>query len=144
MTLSTKVFLSGGPVDPEELLAWINVNLLDAPDAIRSDFDAGVGAPTISNRVGQGLDAWVIITHNNGDPINYAQHPRDAVAEIDFDTAYGFRGPNGEGCSALHAGYIRRLLAEYVEPRGLTLAWQDEFTGAIYSGADGLEQFGKL
>lgn len=41
---------------------------------------------------------------------------------VDFDTAYGYKGPNGEGCTQLHADYVREL-GEWIEQRPEVIDW---------------------
>lgn len=138
MTLSTLVGFQG-QVDPEELHAWVNTHLLNEPDAIIDRLWSQEN--TIANRGWQGFNAWVITHHNNGelfiwdvyDDEDGATGP-DVHAYVDFDTAYGYRGPDGEDCNTLHATYIVRLFNEFATPRGLKLFWQNEYTGEWFEG----------
>jgi hypothetical protein len=59
--------------------------------------------------------------------------------DIDFDTAYGFQGPNGQECGDLHAAYIQYLADNYFTPRDIPFIWVNEFTGKKYRGAKKLE-----
>jgi hypothetical protein len=51
-----------------------------------------------------------------------------AALEVSFDTSYGYRGPNGESCSALHARLVAKL-GEWLDGRGVAWWWCNEYTG---------------
>lgn len=72
----------------------------------------------------------------------YADYP-SGVIKINWDTAYGYSGPGGVGCTELHARFIIRLAKEYLEPRGITFAWQNEYSGEWHEGLTGFEDFGQ-
>jgi hypothetical protein len=160
MTRTTPIYLNEAH-DPEQLLRWINTNLLHSEDVLTK-----VEPKALVNQPGQGLSAWVWITHNDGEKFDglYMEDPerddynsdRDfqkAVAEnrriqemytsqyvcIDFDTAYGYRGPEG-GASGLHASFIRKL-REYL-PESTTITWYNESavpTRCWFTDLDGLD-----
>lgn len=78
MTLDTRIVIHEN-TDAKELHTWINKNLLRAPDAIFTEDEHN-----INNTPGQGLAAWLMMEHNNGDLIerqdtNYSHE--DAVKE---------------------------------------------------------------
>lgn len=75
-------------------------------------------------------------SRDKGDP----RHSGWASMMLSFDTAYGHRGPNGEGCADLHRKYIEVLHA-HVTRKGLLLKWRNEFTGEWHDGLDGLDKF---
>jgi hypothetical protein len=61
---------------------------------------------------------------------------RKCQAELSWDTAYGYQ-ENGLSCSMLHAKALI-LLYESL-PDDVTLTWQNEYTGDIFDGLDGLD-----
>lgn len=71
----------------------------------------------------------------------YGAYP-DGVIKIDWDTAYGYRGPGGMTCTDLHAMFIVRLAKEYLEPRGIGFTWQNEYTSEWNVGLTGFDDFG--
>jgi len=71
----------------------------------------------------------------------YAHYPL-GVIKIAWDTSYAFRARHG-GAAELHAEFIIRLAKEYLEPRGITFAWQNEFSGEWNEGLTGFEDFGQ-
>lgn len=109
----------------------------------------------------QGLPAWLMIRHRNGEPYrtpeqsvshaydgycNYpgndyfdanepvcakTEHDPACWAEVDLDTAYGYRGPNGIGCGDLHA-LIVAALGQQLTANGIRWKWRNEFTGEIH------------
>lgn len=84
-------------------------------------------------------------THKYCEGDDHSEWERDELYEpcwlsFDYDTAYGYRGPNGEDCNDLHAGYIRQMGA-WFDARGIRWKWQNEYTGEIFTGYDGLAQF---
>jgi hypothetical protein len=161
MTLSTNVLLSEYH-EPRPLLDWINENLLQIDPS-----DIEESETNIRNRIMQGFSAIVDIDHKKGETFagskygdinDYKREYYESDEEfqaaldefkeveegyqasrmhIDFDTAYGYQGPNGEGCSELHASFIFKL-REYL-PESTTIRWQNEFTGDWYVDLDGLE-----
>lgn len=167
MTLSTLVGFEEH-TDPLEFHVWCITNLLNAPDA---KFDVigengkaltdtyRYGHNTIMNEPSQGLDAWLITHHNNGAVIDWGEPEDEEMAEYykeinrptlsvyaDFDTAYGFHGLDRTtgriiGCTDLHRGYIARIIDEYAAPRGLTVWWQNEYTGEWHKDIEGLVDF---
>ncbi len=59
------------------------------------------------------------------------------TVEISWDTTYGYRGPDGIGCSGLHARAIS-YVAGHIAKLGLTLHWFNEYECTWYSGVDDL------
>lgn len=90
------------------------------------------GLPATSERC---MDAR---SREEGNP----EHSGWASMVLSFDTAYGHKGPNGEGCADLHRKYIE-VLHVYAQRKGLQLKWQNEFTGEWFDGLDGLDAFGR-
>lgn len=64
-----------------------------------------------------------------------------AAIEVTFDTAYGYRGEDGESCSDLHARLVTAL-GRWLDARGLPWKWQNEYTGDWFDRFDGLAEFG--
>lgn len=148
MTLSTNIYILG-PVDGPDLHAWVNENILRVKNPIvteghRDDYHY------LHNAIGQGFDAifeldwWDtpqlmtdgLTDKDDPDDVEYYTKKQEAIgapyyAHIDFDTAYGY-SKNGMGCTELHASWIVRLYREYFEPRGLEIAWQDEYSGKVW------------
>lgn len=156
MTLSTYVYVKE-PVDRRELFTECN-RIIGSHEGVQFTADED----GIANRPDQGLNAWLLIrAHEDG--VTYANDPaaehgrfcdgpdddcyhgeedegdcRDepAFAEVNFDTAYSHRDEYG-GCGELHARYIV-MLGRWLEAKGLTWTWRNEFTGEINAGYDGL------
>jgi hypothetical protein len=124
------------------------------------------GLWTMKTVIGQGLPAWTMVLYRPGgeytsdaearahdaeicnmpDADHYdrdepvcdgAQHDPACHLMVDMDTAYGFHGPNGMSCSALHGVMIVRL-GEMLRERGVSWQWRNEYTGELHSGFDGL------
>ena len=66
--------------------------------------------------------------------------PRSHIC-MSFDTAYGYRGPNGEGCSDLHQNILRSL-ASYVTSHGGEFIWKDEYTGEWHTDTESISTLG--
>ena len=77
-------------------------------------------------------------SRDEGDP----RYSGWASMVISFDTAYGHRGPDGEGCAELHRKYIE-VLHDHVTRKGLQIKWQNEFTGEWFDGLAGLDELAK-
>lgn len=62
--------------------------------------------------------------------------------QISMDTAYGCRTDRGESCTELHARVIVEL-GQWLEERGVSFAWENEYSGTIHQGIDeeGLVKF---
>lgn len=65
-----------------------------------------------------------------------------AAIEVSFDTAYGYRGENGETCNQLHARYVGQLGA-WLDKRGIPWKWKNEYTGEWFDGYEGLAEFAR-
>jgi hypothetical protein len=147
MTLSTDIYILDPIPDPEDLWRWVNINLLkkDAQE-VRTTRREG----QIHNAPMQGLDAWFMLDWSEApqrydDDVDDSWDEEDAewyrgkqekigspyYGRINFDTSYGFNR-DGMGCTELHALYIVRLYREYFEPRGINIAWQDEYRGDVW------------
>lgn len=146
MSLDTQVLLVT-PRPVTNVVTFVNSELLGKPDALPIDTAywnsayVSEGHSYFGNAGGQGLEAW-FMGYTGGDGPVKAQRFIDEeeddqgewhevyedIAEgammLSFDTAYGMRGPEGGGCSDLHAYFILRLAQEF----GL-VHWKNEFTG---------------
>jgi hypothetical protein len=149
MTLDTRVYVRG-PVDHKALFVKCN-QLIGAHEGVKfSDKDG-----CISNAPAQGLDAWLII--NYGSPLRdgtcprmphepdddddcWQNHKPACYADVSFDTAYSYSGPDG-GCGDLHARIIAEL-GHWLDTRGLAWSWKNEFTGEVHERYAGLTELG--
>lgn len=163
MTLDTRIFILD-KVDPHEVFNFCN-DLLGAKNPRfkegPSDWDTDKEVIHLDNEPGQGFPAWLMtkyraegkplyekdVTMLDMDPDYYAEIESDGsrifkpacFMEISFDTAYSYQDEFG-GCSTLHARYIVDLYNFLLE-KGVRIKWQDEFSGAIHEGVDGIEEF---
>lgn len=138
MTVTTEVLLLQ-PHAPAEVLAWINAELLDKPDALvdtKGWHDSGLH---LGNRPGQALDAWVWITYEGDGPTaaqRFVGEDGDGGEEwediaagsmlIHFDTANCWFDTAKPGAQTrdLHAWYIARLARRFGP-----VWWHDEGAG---------------
>lgn len=74
------------------------------------------------------------------DDVHYNPH---AYIELSFETAYGYRGPDGEDCSALHRTILLSL-ASYVTSHGGEFIWNDEYTGVWHTGIEPISTLGEI
>jgi hypothetical protein len=156
MTLDTKVIIQT-PTDAREvfdfcrsLLGCTNANPWRAiePDG-RWSLNPGWG-----NVLGQGLPALLKVQYGPDGPLQEMKYddegleevgvgPHDPAGfiEVSFDTAYSYRGLNGEGCGDLHSALVC-LLGAWCDQRHLPWIWCNEFTGEWHKGVDGLDELG--
>ena len=92
-----------------------------------------------------GLRGDGIVVHDEDceDPCEYG-HLRDAFpyyASINLDTSYGYSG-KGESCGTLHAKIVGSI-GSWLDSEGIRWCWENEFTGEIHQGHDGLDGLGK-
>lgn len=151
MTLSTYIYLQD-QVDYREVFVKCN-QLIGADEGVRfSEHDGWIG-----NRMDQGLCALMHVSYgaplvsqeqaaaHDEDCAEYEGdcrkwHPRACWAEVNFDTAYSYSGPDG-GCGDLHARLVAEL-GQWLDERGVHWAWRNEFTGEVHQGYDGLTELG--
>lgn len=147
MTLNTHIYLTG-PVDAKEVFDFCN-GLLEAKNPVFDNEESrwSKGVWRYMNEPGQGLNAWLTVAYRPDGPLAtediYDEEwlaQKACTVEISFDTGYSYRDEFG-GCSELHGRYIRAL-KQWADDHGATLAWQNEFTGDVFDGLDGLEDFG--
>lgn len=114
------------------------------------------GSWSIRNHLGQGLPAILDITYRPDGPLTtpeqaeqctedcdpadklldpdeerYHYHPRACWADIDFDTAYGYRDSAGRGCGDLHALLVAEV-GNWLDQRGVRWEWRNEFSGTVH------------
>lgn len=66
--------------------------------------------------------------------------------KIRLDTSYGFRMESPEGfatwgCGDLHAAIVS-IMGEWLTRKGISWHWENEFTGEIHEGPEGLSDLG--
>jgi hypothetical protein len=110
------------------------------------------GSWVIANRIGQRLPAILDITYrpdealrNETDAVAHNEdcepeckgewHPRACWADLDLDTAYGYRDVRGWGCGDLHAVLVAEI-GNWLDQREVRWEWQNEFTGEVHGGED--------
>lgn len=167
MTLSTEVYILD-EVDPAEVFRFCQALLTkydDRPGAHEQKWKDDGGwrdddSRCIRNEIGQGLPAILDVTYRIGGPLTteamaaahtedcedaeescHYYHPRACWLDVDFDTAYGYRDKRGWGCSDLHAAVVSELGA-WLTSQGIRWEWRNEFTGAVHTGPDGLDELG--
>ena len=148
MTLNTRIYVHG-PIDYREVFAKCD-QLIGANGGTRFRDEPGV----ISNEPDQGLCAWLDVHHGDGGPYLKDPEPCDEYCEpgcdfphdpacwlvASFDTAYSYHGADG-GCGDLHARIVAEL-GRWLDSKGITWSWRNEFTGDIHQGYDGLTDLG--
>lgn len=122
------------------------------------------GARVMSNEIGQGLPAILDIHYRPGAPLataeqaaqctddcdsedvgedRYHHHPHQCWANIDFDTAYGYRDSAGRGCGDLHALLISDI-GHWLDEREVRWEWRNEYTGDVHGGDERYTQLAGL
>ncbi|MFF4600595.1 hypothetical protein [Amycolatopsis sp. NPDC001319] len=157
MTLNTSIAI-GKPYPVRQVFDFCR-ELLNTPEGTpfseeHSSWRKGV--KQIFNPCGIGLPAWLWIYYGaDGPMVETPDDPSDedeveyiartptkngwAAMEVTFDTAYGYRGPDGESCSQLHARLVAQL-GKWLDAKGLPWKWQNEYTGEWFDGYDGLAE----
>lgn len=148
----------------QELLAAnddrVPPQLADQQVSVDKETWRGNGARCMRNEIGQGLPAILDVTYRPGGPLTteeqskectedcdpadkdldpdeerYHYHPRACYADIDFDTAYGYRGSQGRGCGDLHAVLVSEV-GKWLDERGVRWEWKNEYNGEVHGGDD--------
>lgn len=171
MTLSTYFVLGPceAPAATAEAVYLECRRMLNTPESVevrreRWEYDAD-DCERLDHPPGLGLAAWLLIKYrptgtkvedeparedwmsdeeHEGAKEYAAKQPMTngfGCIEVNWDTAYGYRGPNGESCSTLHAYYIAAL-GKWCDERGIAWKWRNEYTGEWFDGTDGLAEFG--
>lgn len=140
-------------------------------DEERSDIWNEPGTRVIRNELGQGLPAILDIAYGPDGPLRTAeqaaQHDEDCNlpgnkyydpdnpdcdgdhyrracwADLDLDTAYGYRDSRGWGCGDLHAVLVAEI-GKWLDERGVRWEWKNEFTGEVHGGDDRYERLIEL
>jgi hypothetical protein len=145
VTLSTDVYIHE-QVDGDEVFHFCR-SLIGATPEVKYTADE----QSIGNDPDQGLCAWLIVYRKDGmvqpepeghdewcEPDCTYSHPTPAHwVKVNFDTAYTYRGEKGEDCAALHASLIAQL-GTWLDGRGVSWSWSDEFTGEVHKGYEDL------
>jgi hypothetical protein len=120
----------------------------------------GEGLRSLSNNIGQGLPAILDIAYRPDAPLatpeqaatctdecepddDYHYHPHACWADIDFDTAYGYKDSAGRGCGDLHALLVAEV-GQWLDQRGIRWEWRNEFTSAVHGGPDRYQRLADL
>lgn len=162
MTLNTTIAIHE-PMPVEDVYAFCRT-LLGTPDDIKptrhdSDYRR---CKSIGHPMGVGLPALLDIYYGADGPLGAWRGDEDETdpeslayfAEdferngwssivVTFDTGYAYREPNGAGCSDLHAWLVTQL-GRWLDERGKTWKWENEFTGEWHDRFEGLDDFGNV
>ena len=102
------------------------------PGIVDCDFRAD-GSPLAPEDVHEEFDSrW----HDSPEEVTVEQ--RACQVQLSWDTAYSYN-EGGMGCTELHARALVNLFQTL--PAGVTMTWQNEFTGDVFAGLDGLVEF---
>lgn len=103
----------------------------------------------IGTEPGQGLPAWTDAKSSRESGLIYPDPPDDDGdvwgdrqpwnVAVSWDTAYGYTGSRGESCSQLHGQAL--VILHRSLPDGVTMRWENEFTGDWHDNLDGLAEF---
>ena len=154
MTLDTRVYICGR-IDHRELFTKCN-QLIGAHEGIAfTDKEVESGERRLYNHPGQGLCALLDVRYRRDAPLlapgahyRYCE-PEDEDhthcfphwVEVSFDTAYGYKSDSGEGCGDLHARLVAEL-GQWLDAKDIRWSWQNEFTGEVHQGYEGLTELG--
>lgn len=152
MTLNTRFYITTPGIDPDTVWQAL-LDMVEPRDfhltrdeyTEEGSFKYGPpGAVCRNTKVGIGLNAWCFMYYNaDGSMISLTdENDIRTFIRLDFDTAYGYRGPGGESCSQLH-GRIVTYLAGAVTALGGEYIWQDEYTGEWYTDLSYVPEFGR-
>lgn len=155
MTLDSKVYIDHPAVNARAVLDRMLLILgkYDADHRTPAQIVVKTWNDSIGTEVGQGLPAWVIVSHNGEKPIRadadachewcdedgYHYHKPAHWIHVSMDTAYSYRGPDGIGCGDLHALMIAEL-GQWLDAQEAPWSWENEFTGEIHGGPDRYER----
>ena len=159
MTLSTDIYVQRA-IPARDVFEFVLAQLLefDEDHRLRSLVVEDFTPSCFGTRLGQGLPAILSVDFKPGDVLRTAEqaaehedcdedepvcdgsgHDPACVLEVNLDTAYGYKGPNGMRCSDLHAVVIVRL-GRWLAERSVPFAWRNEYTGEIHQGEEGIEE----
>lgn len=169
MTLDTRFYITTPGIDPDTVWHAL-LDMVETRDThlTRDEYTVEGDAPSYGpdgtvcrvTRVGAGLSARCFMYYStDGSEIPIGRGETDNPAEEDwekslfyvprayirlgFDTAYGYHGHNGEGCSQLH-GRIVTYLAGIVTTHGGEYVWKDEYTGEWHTDLNYVPEFGRI
>lgn len=157
MTLSTDIVIVE-PIDPKTVfdfcLSLVARRFDREPrwDYTPAGEGRGFSDAHYATECGQGLPAWLWVFHATDGPLTLRDPADDYESpapwcnehcvRVNLDTAYGYRGPNGSGCSDLHAWVIQEVAA-WLADRGVEKwAWENEFTGEWFGPGDDVRHLG--
>ncbi len=142
MTLATHLYISV-PVNPQIVfLRARDVIGIPAEHPFSIEPESGLGwrdGEWIRSHPG-GFRSALDVSHNHGallteDCGEWCDQPCDhhagkplAYVDMRLDTAYGYRGPNGESCDDVHREVVGRL-GEWLDEQGIPWWSNDEYTG---------------
>lgn len=170
MTLNTTIYILD-PVNPHDVFNFGNFLLGNGENVYRPGGSLGnvrysevknsewsePGVVNIYNNIGQGFPAILDCSYREDAPLweedtydvedlseygggisSYLISPA-CYMSLSFDTGYGYRDDLG-GASNLHARYLVDLY-KWLQKKNVRIRWQNEFTGEIHDGIDGLDKF---
>lgn len=155
MTLATRIAFRT-PVDPEAVYAVVDpmVNDRGVPSIVKRS------PGRISNLTGQGNRSMLDVKFSSDggvlddtaeylaecaryeDEVRPLMHrfcvPGPYYLKVRLDTAYGYREEGIGGCSDLHGGIVKALIASFPEA---DIVWHNEYAGEWHEGLEGLDKF---
>jgi hypothetical protein len=167
MTLSTDVYVQGD-VPARDVFEFVLAQMLkaDVSRRTRADVVEHFTPTCFGTQLGQGLPAILSVDykpdgvlrtatqaaeHEDCNVPGYEYYDADEPdcdgtghepachLEVNLDTAYGYRSPDGYGCGDLHAVLVGTL-GQWLDERSIPWAWKNEFTGEIHGGPGRLER----
>lgn len=164
MTLNTRIAIQADTattIDPQEAFDLAIQALLAAgdeadkyPNVLRNEVSDGYwddGSKELSTVIGQGLPGIIDVRFRedgplysedffeadevDGDEVEMRFVSPAALVCVSWDTGYAYDN-HGMGCSELHARGILNLY-QALASRGLTLTWQNEYSGTWHKASDG-------
>lgn len=159
MTLCTHVLIRE-PVDAMTVFAKCR-DLLGATEKTEARlYFHNTGNWLVGNKIAQGLPALLDIEFRPGAPLRTPEqsaehedwcnddcdgshHEPPCWLDVSFDTAYGYQSSDGEGCGHVHVRLVSDL-GLWLNDRGLSWQWQNEYTGEWHDGSEGFEPLTEL
>lgn len=157
MTLDTRMYVHD-EVDPHQLFHYFRGLLGAGPQHPFNDREVSAiyepGEWHVGNQLGIGLPALVYVAYRkdgalrpDGDACSTSCDPEDDYhhhepahwCKVSMDTAYGYRDEQGRHCGQLHACYVTEL-GRWLDERGVSWSWENEYNGEIHGGADRYER----
>ena len=165
MTLKTRFYVTTPGIDPQAIWDLLMAHV-ETEDTVPNTVYTGpakygrIGQTLKSTRRGSGRNALCHMYYTETEE-EIPQHPSEtddpeledlendvhynphAYIELSFETAYGYRGPDGEECSDLHRTILLSL-SSYVTSHGGEFIWNDEFTGEWHTGIEPISTLGEI